>query len=428
MTKPTPVVLPDGPSASRVKLPACPGDGPTAVYLSFGGYLLARATVVLILMACVAYLIAAGLVLCMIPGTNMVWPLRTYTTTLDPQYFTLVGNLHFAMAALYLAVTVKSLQLHERVLAILKQHFPTDRNATSQLGQMVQSFTASRRLRAVKTGYRLLWSRQGLFGIDGPHFDLLFAWREVVETVLQTYQAYQMSVLLPRAALNRIFVTLLVASCWSTPLVHRVIQRRAVQRLLCIFIDAVIDMTAAIVVPALIALSYLGDYDPNFKDFTLTLWYTDKWLVNFVNESSIVLFGSWLDVISRCIFLLGLLSSLNRALSLIKYRRVAVAQSTQLFVTWSHRLIALNGVVVLGLHVYATFGPPVAFCVLEVRPWLIREDACALVEINCHPRIPGHAANANATTMTQALEHLTPTALAHFGVRHCTNLTFTVRR
>ncbi|KAE9002196.1 hypothetical protein PF011_g13419 [Phytophthora fragariae] len=57
-----------------------------------------------------------------------------------------------------------------------------------------------------------------LEGVDGPNFDIVLLCREIVETALQTQQAYRMSLLLPRRGLNRGYVALLVLNCWSTAL------------------------------------------------------------------------------------------------------------------------------------------------------------------------------------------------------------------
>ncbi|EGZ27623.1 hypothetical protein PHYSODRAFT_475737, partial [Phytophthora sojae] len=60
------------------------------------------------------------------------------------------------------------------------------------------------------------FSRRGLFGVESEHFSTVFALREVLEASSQTYQAYRVSILLPRAELNNVIVGLLIANCWST--------------------------------------------------------------------------------------------------------------------------------------------------------------------------------------------------------------------
>ncbi|KAG6960093.1 hypothetical protein JG687_00008416 [Phytophthora cactorum] len=48
----------------------------------------------------------------------------------------------------------------------------------------------------------------GLFGVSGKHFHEINLIREIIEIILQTIQAYRMSMLLPRTLLNRFYVVL----------------------------------------------------------------------------------------------------------------------------------------------------------------------------------------------------------------------------
>lgn len=61
--------------------------------------------------------------------------------------------------------------------------------------------------------YESLFAPTGFFGVNGPCFDLLLLLREVVETALQTNQAYRMSQFLARAWFNQFYVSLLVVNC-----------------------------------------------------------------------------------------------------------------------------------------------------------------------------------------------------------------------
>jgi len=67
-------------------------------------------------------------------------------------------------------------------------------------------------------GWKALFSRHGLFGVESPHFLTMFVLREAVELSLQTYQAYRSSHLLPRVWLNNMLVAMLVMSCWCPSL------------------------------------------------------------------------------------------------------------------------------------------------------------------------------------------------------------------
>lgn len=54
--------------------------------------------------------------------------------------------------------------------------------------------------------------------VRSQDYGLVFLERELVQTSLQTYQAYRLSCLVPRVWMNNVIVELLVLNCWSTPL------------------------------------------------------------------------------------------------------------------------------------------------------------------------------------------------------------------
>ncbi|EEY69510.1 uncharacterized protein PITG_18802 [Phytophthora infestans T30-4] len=68
--------------------------------------------------------------------------------------------------------------------------------------------------------------REGLIGVNGGSFHTILLARELVETSLQTVQAYRMSWLLPRMLLNRFYLSLIVLNCWSSVLVYSLLFKR----------------------------------------------------------------------------------------------------------------------------------------------------------------------------------------------------------
>lgn len=84
--------------------------------------------------------------------------------------------------------------------------------------------------RVLLRAYDAIFSPSGLLGVSGPCFDLLLLLREVVETALQTAQAYRMSQFLARAWLNRFYVSLVVLNCWLVVVVHTLFHARPVTR------------------------------------------------------------------------------------------------------------------------------------------------------------------------------------------------------
>lgn len=68
--------------------------------------------------------------------------------------------------------------------------------------------------------YEKLAGRSGLLGVNGRHFDFIVICREILETILQTVQAFRMSKFLPRIVLNRFYVCLLAVNCWSPVFIY----------------------------------------------------------------------------------------------------------------------------------------------------------------------------------------------------------------
>ncbi|KAJ0392219.1 hypothetical protein P43SY_003046 [Pythium insidiosum] len=270
---------------------------------------------------------------------------------------------------------------------------------------------------------------KGFFGVEGAHFDEILAVREIVESALQAYQAYRMSQLLVRPWLNRFYVGMLVVNCWMAPLVHLVFHRNELlRRALSLLCDAILDFTAAMVVPAVLMFSYYDRFDPETWGFPNALWYDDVWTVKILSEFQIMLVMSWGDLASRCVFSIGLISCIESAKELIREKpslspstagapvtasapgkgekqaaasvvaqrrstgrlrlwesfRHARSQSLRRFLQVLQALCGVLGLVVIVLHVYAESTPRLEQCLIQVNPWLERKPACLFLEWDCH--------------------------------------------
>ncbi|KAJ0394917.1 hypothetical protein P43SY_009105 [Pythium insidiosum] len=234
--------------------------------LSLGrvGYAFAWASVYAFHGLCASYFVAAGLLYAFIPGSWLAWDMDNYVRSLSPRYFQGIAFVHHVFAALHIA--------------------------------------------------------SGIFGVESEYFELIFALRELVEVVLQSLQAYQMSIRIPRRGLNRVFVALLVLNCWSSPLVHRFVRDKAQQRMLCLLADLLLDFVVSIGIPVVLSTTYIRLFDVEQMYFPLEFYYTDKRFVNYINETPIILFGGWTDVLSRLIFSLGVLVGMNDIKTLILLR------------------------------------------------------------------------------------------------------------
>ncbi|GLD98000.1 hypothetical protein PINS_up006697 [Pythium insidiosum] len=361
-----------------------------------------------------------------------------YVRTLPTKYFGDIATVHFALAALHAAFLL--LPLMRLVLALV---LPRRLLLLAELPE-----SQYRRLPSVRSlvrgSARGLLSCITVFSVESEHFEAIFSIREMLEVVLQSIQAYQMSIHIPRLLLNRVFVTLLVLNCWSTLVVHHVVKGRSQQRLLCLLADLLLDFVVSMGIPIVLSVSYIQDFDVNQRRFPFEFSYIDKWFVNYINEMPIIMLGSWADAASRLFFSLCVLVGLSDLKTLVRLRSSnAVAPSsssdatfalarrrsksrlpkrsthTQRPVVWSHRLMAVYGLVILVVHVYAELGDAPDACAIPTRPWLTRRKGCALVELNCHPSVPYRVSSSDAATMNRVLTALDAPSLAQLSVRHC---------
>lgn len=389
--------------------------------------------------------------------------LELFSLTLDAQHFSVIGACHLIIAALHGCVLLAASfsiagrlllprRLRDRLTSMtifvatrLVGNPGEGRRRPLRLGFLAallgkrlippQGITAFRRARSL---YGVLFAKNGFFGIEGNQFEALFLCREVVETALQTAQAYKMSRLLPRAWLNRVYVPLLVVNCWSTSVVQCFYDRNVVrQRLVFLLSDILLGIVSAIGMPVILAVEYFHQYDPQISDFPYHLWYNDAWFVRIVNDAPLILFGSWFDVASRIFYSISMLAALSDVRDILNSNIMSRAQvqpeEQETDRSWlrrdriirrAHRVLLCVGVGVLALYLEAESRPSPSSCVLEVRPWGVRNPACALIEINCHtsPSLTGDAAD-----FTAIVGKIDALSLAHLAIRHCPHVEITSR-
>lgn len=302
--------------------------------------------------------------------------------------------------------------------------------------------------------YAKVLGRQGFFGVSGSHFHLLLLTRKTVETVLQSIQAYRMSRLLPRMSINRLYVGLLALNCWSSVVIFSMLFRRneALRRLASIFLDCLLNLMSCIGVPLVVILNYIDEYDPDTAGFPLTRWYDDEWTARMLNEVQMVVVVSWMDLVSRAIFSLGVVvttanikdllrksppNSTNKQIKGIQVRPKNAAQTVSVAVgprgsltrdstdvskgfgarllSAAYFLFGVWGIILLSLHIQASIRPQLPQCVLQVRPWGISEPSCYLAVLDCYYlNISGQLVEVQAKWS----EYDRSTAVA-LVVRHC---------
>ncbi|KAG7383636.1 Centrosomal protein of 41 kDa [Phytophthora pseudosyringae] len=304
--------------------------------------------------------------------------------------------------------------------------------AGDRISSRVGSRLVSMRRQTVQV-YAKLWGRRGLLGVNGNSFHVILIARELLETVLQTVQAYRMSWYLPRMLLNRFYLSLLVMNCWSSVFIYSLLFKRneARKRFACLVFDCILDLVSCISVPLIVVLSYVGDYDSQLTGFPLIFWYDDVWSARVLNEFQMVLIVSWSDLMSRVVFSIGLIATttslkelLRKVPGVSKNRidtaavrfRISVqpkqdicpilpcielpklvkvgtgtyantglhSRGSQRLLHLVHIVFGIWGVAVLGLHIQASIQPELPQCALQVHPWATQNPACYLAVLDCH--------------------------------------------
>uniref|UniRef100_K3WCV0 Uncharacterized protein n=1 Tax=Globisporangium ultimum (strain ATCC 200006 / CBS 805.95 / DAOM BR144) TaxID=431595 RepID=K3WCV0_GLOUD len=272
-----------------------------------------------------AYYIAAAFAYWYLSGTYLDSCLAFYSLGLPSKYHHMMGRVHAFMGTLHCGLLLWMLTWSIRRRAFVFGFAGTLRSERRNVRELAESLKKQKQtsLNALwhvsKQIYNATLGRRGLFGVENPWFDVLLVLREIVETALQTDQAYRMSRFLPRIWINRFYVGLLVLNCWSTALIHHLYHdspsRRRVLSILC---DCILDTATTIAIPALLVLSYAKDYDFSLKGFDSGKWTDDIWFVNVLNEFQMILVVSWADLATRMVFSFGMISSMNGMKNLVR--------------------------------------------------------------------------------------------------------------
>ncbi|GAB9472402.1 hypothetical protein Gpo141_00009580 [Globisporangium polare] len=318
--------------------------------------------------------------------------------------------------------------------------------------------------------YHFLCDRKGVFGVEGKHFHAILFTRELVETILQTIQAYHMSIYLSRMWLNRFYVGMLVLNCWSTALVHHLYKKNeAKKRLLCLVCDCALDLVASVAIPIAILATYYVSYVSTGSLVDMFGTYDEAMFMQAVNELQMLFVVSWRDLGTRLVFSLGLIIAMSDVKELLigvyitnqvnplsvtvpgtkpkaiagpSYEdllapnnvsvvpeglaRTELVQATveesatakklnHLLTTLTHASLVVLGVVILGVHVYAESHVDLIQCPFQVRPWGKAKHVCSLVLLNCYASgISGAKDEVDAQWRVVDLE-----ATVRIQVRHC---------
>ncbi|KAG6967477.1 hypothetical protein JG688_00006295 [Phytophthora aleatoria] len=280
--------------------------------------------------------------------------------------------------------------------------------------------------------YQKIAGRQGLLGVNGKHFRIVFICRELLQTSLQTVQAIRMSKYLPRLLLNRFYVSLVAINCWSSFLVDSrwFWNNEARRRFAVILFDVVLNLVSTLGMPLIIVLSYLDMYRAKALEFDFSILGDEIWAAQLLNEAQMVVVVSWPDLMSRIVFSLGLVASTSDMKDLLRSgpsngNRVmnqscavnnlscvvppgsdtakevniyddscstnAYSKQAELQVPRRRRTLKLVhianaawGVVLIALHVQASIQEPPYQCLTKVRPMVGVRPSCYIVNFDCH--------------------------------------------
>lgn len=377
--------------------------------------------------------------------------LSLYKIGIGPTHYRSVSVAYGFVAVLHLWVILRMISS-----SIRQQRFVFSDTLHISRGTTSRNITYTIR-QVVVAVYITLFSPTGLLGVSGPCFDLVLLAREMLETLLQTVQAYRMSLYLSRPSLNRLYVALLVLNCWIMALVHVLFHRSSTSRyfasLLC---DLVLDVASSIGVPFALAVIYSKDADTNSSSLFGLKWFEDIWLANASSEFQLILVASWADLASKMFFSISMVGTLNTIkrfvdAALDRTEEVAWRQRWNSIVpdtkhersrqTHSLTLQVLNissnavknhpvlkkalkivfavwGMAILVFHLVAESNPHIAGCVMQVRPWGVSRPSCNLMLINCYSdKIFG-----SELEIHERLTSLYPPALGKIVIRHCSSL------
>lgn len=285
---------------------------------------------------------------------------------------------------------------------------------------------------------------------------MVYITREVIETTLQSLQAYRTSLLIAGVYVNRVYVIMISANCWSTPIaLHFLEHNPPLARFICLLMDIALDFISTVGIPLTLVVPYLKTYSSQSKNFDSWLWYDDIWFVNMIGEFRLVMITTWLELVSRMLFSFSMISCIENAKSLLQMDSAQVQTTNVLSIqsSWdqsrdgaptisdiidpievpvqqthnrlrarvaalSHVLFMVWGLAVIIIHVQAAMHSKITECAMQVRPWFTSKPACALIYVNCK----GQRTSGDLAELDELMAQLDEQTLLHMVIRHCSHL------
>lgn len=407
------------------------------------------AVIVIHVLSC-AFYGAVAYVYHMLPDTQLSADMKAFQLSIDMKFFPVVVVFHAICSALHLGCFVEM-----GVQSIRHRRWYFHRTKVSQRTAPVASAdqdvmaikasttdhsSGSRRLslltnsisRTASSAWQQAFGYAGFFGIHSKHFTLVFLVREVIETILQSAQAFNLSYYVPRIWLNRFAVAVVTMGCWSTPLIqHFCHHNPRLELILCLLFDVTLDFASSVGVTSALAMIYWPDYDPVVTNFEGTRWFDLAWYAHMTNEFQLLFIQTWIDFGSRALFAVTLLLCLDDVKFLagdsysVITRQPKVktesrrAMRNRRIEMYAHVALVAWGCLILGFHSEAAFDNPSADCIVQARPWLTSKSACAYLAIDCQQHAGMVGAMAEVETKWSDLE---PKFLSFLSLSSCPKL------
>lgn len=264
------------------------------------------------------FLVQVGRLYLFLPTKPVMWFFELYSVAIDTSYFTGIATAYFCAASVHLVMLGMLLthSIRQRRLAFraapsataptplspsvpdvgFVQAASTQGDSDSKCARKacIKCWRTLRRyLAALLSGISTV---REAFDIRSKYYGATWVAMEVVQTLLQTYQAFRLSALMPRDWMTNVVVTLIVLNCWALSIVARFFRSEATHaRLYGLALSLSLDLVSYILVPVLVFLPYQSQYNRDVGDFGDVYWYDDVWLVRMVNELQLLFIVSLFD-------------------------------------------------------------------------------------------------------------------------------------
>ncbi|KAF1326699.1 hypothetical protein FI667_g8261, partial [Globisporangium splendens] len=481
-------------SAAPTVAPARTIDGSSKIaqvrilFVSQSAFTLVWVVVIAAHMGCATFLVTVGMLYRYLLKTNVLESFMIFAVSVKSQYYVPISNIYYALASTHVVMIilciVRSVRSREFVFRMPPTH-QTNSTLSETLRHMLSGVARSRaginRIartkispsagstqtlvpRIISKTVDWIWTAVAAcvaaMDIHDENYGHFFLFRELVQTFIQTYQAYRLSYLVPRLWMNDVIVFLLALNCWSTLLIEFVFCSSVEKtRLSCAIVSVILDIVSCIVIPLVLFGPYYKLYNPVMKTFDDFYWFTDKWLIQMINELQLLFVTSLYDAISKLLIASSVVRWLHAITKLVESTSnqpdtssmpaaahvstrtrtlpVAVvpaflqnAPSANLIRMhtrrrWrnnveaaGHKFLVLWGALLLVVHFHALSISGFPQCRLHPHPWFSMKPGCSLLEFNCIQE----NATGTADEIERLLERVNAHYIEHLVIRHCPNL------